>query len=150
MAILQQKDADTIRSLFAKELRDPVKLAFFTQGESPLDAPSHECRFCQDERELLTELTALNSHLTLEVTDFVASADVAQARGIDQIPALELTGHAKGRVRYIGIPAGYEFSSLIEDIVDLSKGTTRLAQATREALAKLTRPVHIQVFVTPT
>jgi len=53
-------------------------------------------------------------------------------------------------VRFFGIPSGYEFTSLVEDIVDVSRGQTSLSAQTLELLAKLTEPVHIQVFVTPT
>lgn len=150
MAILSQKDVEFLRNLFARELRDPVTLTFYTQGESPLTLPANECRYCQEERMLLEELAALTDKLHLEIIDFVAQADQAAEHGINRIPALELRGHSRGVVRFFGIPSGYEFSVLIEDIVDLSRGTTKLAAASREALAALTRPIHIQVFSTPT
>jgi hypothetical protein len=55
-----------------------------------------------------------------------------------------------GRVRFFGLPSGYEFMTLIEDVVDISRGATRLSDATRRAVADLPAPVHLQVFVTPT
>jgi hypothetical protein len=55
-----------------------------------------------------------------------------------------------GAVRFFGLPSGYEFMTLVEDLVDLSAGHTRLASATRQAVAAFTAPVHLQVFVTPT
>ena len=55
-----------------------------------------------------------------------------------------------GRVRFFGMPSGYEFASLVEAIVDTSRGRTRLSDATRAALAALRAPLHFQVFVTPT
>jgi len=39
---------------------------------------------------------------------------------------------------------------LLEDIVDVSRGESGLSEASKKALAGLTKPVHIQVFVTPT
>ncbi|HYF91584.1 MAG TPA: hypothetical protein VD969_05025 [Symbiobacteriaceae bacterium] len=150
MAILSQKDVEFLRNLFTRELRDPVTMAFYTQGESPLTLPAAECRYCQEERLLLEELSALTDKLRLETIDFVRQAEEAREHGISRIPALELSGQARGLVRFFGIPSGYEFSALIEDIVDLSRGTTKLTAASREALAALTRPVHIQVFTTPT
>ena len=74
----------------------------------------------------------------------------AQSLGITHIPAFILQGHTRGAVRYFGIPAGYEFSTLIEDLIDVSKGTTNLSDKTREALATVDQDIHIQVFVTPT
>jgi len=53
-------------------------------------------------------------------------------------------------LRFYGIPSGYEFTSLIEDIVDVSRGEAELTDDTRAILARITEPVHLQVFVTPT
>jgi hypothetical protein len=53
-------------------------------------------------------------------------------------------------VRFLGLPSGYEFSTLVADVVDVSKGKTDLSDATRAAVRAIDRPVHIQVFVTPT
>jgi len=59
-------------------------------------------------------------------------------------------GEEKARVRFFGIPSGYEFGSLIEDIVDMSRGETSLSPESKQKLAALTSDIHIQVFVTPT
>ncbi len=53
-------------------------------------------------------------------------------------------------VIYFGIPAGHEFSSLLGDIIDASKGTTPLSKVTKEKLKSVTKPIDIKVFVTPT
>ncbi len=51
---------------------------------------------------------------------------------------------------FFGVPAGYEFSTLLKDIVQISRGETELAPETREMIKKLSTPVDIKVFVTPT
>jgi hypothetical protein len=56
----------------------------------------------------------------------------------------------RGLVRFFGLPSGYEFTTLLEDVVDVSRGRTRLSEASRAAAAALTAPLHLQVFVTPT
>ncbi len=53
-------------------------------------------------------------------------------------------------LRFFGIPSGYEYSSLIEAILDVSKGKTGLNQKTKDALKTIDKDIHIQVFVTPT
>ncbi len=53
-------------------------------------------------------------------------------------------------VRYAGIPAGHEFSSLIHDLVLVSGRDSGLDRKTRDFLGGLTQPVSLQVFVTPT
>ena len=73
-----------------------------------------------------------------------------------QPPAAETRGaqdgrdHGGGLVRFFGLPSGYEFATLMDDLVDVSRGRTLLSDATRQALAALPGPLHLQVFVTPT
>jgi alkyl hydroperoxide reductase subunit AhpF len=101
---------------------------------------------------LMQELTELSDKLTLEVHNARAEPDLAQAYGVERNPALILEGEGgrKGLVRFFGLPSGYEFSTLLEDIVDVSKGSTRLSERTKQALEVLPGPLHLQVFVTPT
>ncbi len=53
-------------------------------------------------------------------------------------------------MRFFGIPAGYALSTLVEDLLDLSTGTTNLSEQTRTALLDVKQDLHVQVFVTPT
>jgi glutaredoxin-like protein len=53
-------------------------------------------------------------------------------------------------IRFYGIPAGYEFTSLIHALRLVGGVGSLLDQETRDELAKLDQEVHMQVFVTPT
>ena len=53
-------------------------------------------------------------------------------------------------MRYFGIPSGYEFATLVEDVIDASTGEHGLSRETAAWLSDLDRDLHIQVFVTPT
>ena len=150
MALIQEKDATFIRDHFAKHMTGEVKITYFTQGESPLLVPGRECEYCSETRELLQEIASLNELIDLDVKDFVADRVLAEELGVERIPAFVLQGAARGKVRFFGIPSGYEFSTLIEDIVDVSRGHTDLSDKTRTELAGLKEDVRIQVFVTPT
>ncbi len=150
MALLSQQDADFLRKHFETNLTDDVTIDYFTQRESKLFVPGIECMYCKETRQLLEEVAELSPKINVNVHDFVAEEAMANAESIERIPAFTIKGNAKGALRYFGIPSGYEFSSLIEDIVDVSKGTTDLSKATLDALAGLKEAVHIQVFVTPT
>ena len=150
MSIIPQDDQEYLRNLFDEKLVNDVTLRFYTVHQSPLSVPGQECGTCADTHELLDELVALSDKLKLDVHDFYAERDQAAAEDITEIPAIVLEGQNKGKVRFIGVPAGYEFASLIEDLVDVSRGTTGLEAHSREILAGLTEPVHVKVFVTPT
>ena len=141
MSMLQDRDKPRVRERLAA-MTGPVTLVNFTQET--------ECQFCRETRELLEDLVGLNDHLRLEVYDLVADADKAKQYGVDKIPATVLIGSKDYGIRYYGVPAGYEFASLLEDILMVSAGDSGLSDTTRRRLRALTDPVHLQVFVTPT
>ncbi len=150
MPIIPQEDQDYIRNLFDEKFENDVTLRFYTQRQSGLTVPGQECATCKDTHELLNELVDLSDKLSLDVRDYYNELDAAMADGINEIPAIVLEGENKGKVRFIGVPSGYEFATLIEDLIDVSRGTTSLELHSRETLGALTEPVHIKVFVTPT
>jgi glutaredoxin-like protein len=70
--------------------------------------------------------------------------------GVDKIPAIAIIGAEDYGVRFYGIPSGYEFTSLLHAIRMVAAGKPELTEETMKALAEVTEPVHLQVFVTPT
>lgn len=149
MAILNDDIKQQVREVLA-DLDAPVKLVVFTQGEGG----ALECAMCAETRGLIDEVAALSDKISVEVRDFVKDSEVAEAYGIDKIPAVAVVREgdapADFGIRLYGIPSGYEFGTLIEDIRLASSGNPELSEKTLEQLAQLTSPVEIQVFVTPT
>ncbi len=149
MALLNPSVQKQVRTALAAMTR-PIRVAMFTQG----DGGALECEMCADTRHLVEELAGLSDKVTLEVHDFVAEAALAERYGVDKIPALVLLGDGPEPrdhgIRFYGIPSGYEFGTLLQDFVAVSKGTADLSAGTVRDLQKLTKPVHMQVFVTPT
>jgi len=144
MAFLSEKDAKIVGEKLGS-LPKPVTLAVFTQ--------ELECDYCKETRELVEELAGLSrGTLAVEVYDFVRDEAKAQALGIDKIPAIAVLGGSgeDHRIRFFGIPAGYEFASLLEAIDMMAKGDSGLTPASKEKLKGLASSVNLQVFVTPT
>jgi len=151
MALISDRDRETIRSRFSESLTGDVQIIMFTERESPIIIPGKEtCETCAQTQELLEEVASLSDKLTLTVHEITAAQDEAQALGIDRVPAFVFKGASRGHVRFFGIPSGYEFSALIADLVDVSNGTTDLSEDTRKYLSELTEDVNIKVFTTPT
>ncbi len=142
MPIIGQKDTDFLRKEFSDKLVNPVRLVMFTQ--------EFECEYCRETRQLVEEIAALSDKIDAEVYNFITDVEKVQEYNVDKIPAIAVVGAKDYGVRYYGIPSGYEFTSIIEDIISVSEGDSGLSAATREAIAQITKPVHIQVFVTPT
>ena len=150
MPIISEEDQNYLRDIFNERLEQDVTLDLYTQRQSGLMVPGQECATCRETRQLMDELTGLSDKLFLQVHDFYAEQEEARRNGITEIPAVVINGQNKGTLRFIGAPAGYEFATLIEDLVDVSRGQTELSDETRQMLAELREPVHFQVFVTPT
>src|SRR5208283_1637303 len=142
MSLIPDDKKELLKSDFKEKLVDPVKIVMFTQ--------ELECRFCSDTRQLVQDLATLNDKITAEIHDFVADAAKAKEYGIDKIPAIAIIGKKDYGVRIYGIPYGYELQTLIEAIINVSKGKTDLSDKTKEILKEVKSPVHIQVFVTLT
>lgn len=123
-------------------MTQPVKLVLFVDQQS--------CEFCEPTQQLLAEVTALSNKISVETFDLRVDQERAARFRIDKAPAIAVLNGKDYGIRYYGIPSGYEFSALIDDILDVSKGESGLSSETKAALAKLTQPIHFQVFVTPT
>jgi glutaredoxin-like protein len=141
MAILDEKTKNKVKEILSKGMKEPVTLHIFTQ--------EFECEYCKETREIAQELSALDNRIKVQTYDFIADAEKAKQMGIERIPAVVVDGGGYN-VRYYGIPSGYEFSSLLEDIVDASQRKTRLSPELVEKIKGISKPVHIKVFVTPT
>jgi hypothetical protein len=149
MPLLDDKVRKQVATALAG-MKIPVRMVMFTQGEGG----ALECEYCGQTRELVEEVGALSDKIRVEVKNFTADAALAAEYGVDKIPAVVMmtdgeppTNHG---IRLYGVPAGYEFSTLIEDLRMLGSGEPGLSPETTKALASLSRPVHLQVFVTPT
>jgi glutaredoxin-like protein len=140
MSLLSEKDTKYLRDEFAK-LGNTVKLVLFLQED--------ECPSCDDARTLLEETAGLSEKLELVTYDLARDPERAAAYNVDTAPTVAIEGTADLGVRFRGTPSGYEFSSLVEDIIDVGSGDTSLSAETKDALSRLKGPVHIQVFVTP-
>jgi len=149
MALISERDRNYLREFFERELINEVKILLFTQ-RSGLFVPGVECEYCRETEGLLKELSDISDKIELEIYDFITDEEMVKKYSIKRIPAIAILGDKDYGIRFYGIPSGYEFSSLIEDIVDVSKRTTRLSKELKERLAKIDKETNIQVFVTPT
>jgi len=142
MGLIKEKDAELLKQRFVEGLRSDVTLVFFTQ--------EHECMYCRETREFLEELVALSDKIHLEIYDLVNDAEEAKAHGIDKIPAIKIIGDQDYGIRYFGMPMGYEFTVIVEDIIDVSWGTSDMDPETMGNIMPIDEKMHIQVFVSPT
>lgn len=139
--VLQESDKETIQKKFVG-LADDVELIVFSQ--------EIECQFCKETKDLMLELGTLSKKVRVKVYDFVKDGDEVLKYNIKKIPAVAIVAKTDCGIRYYGVPEGYELPVLIDTIIDVSKGKTSLSETIKTRLAEITKPVHLQVFVSPT
>jgi alkyl hydroperoxide reductase subunit AhpF len=151
MALISDRDKEAIRNHFDESLASDVEILLFTERPSPIIIPGRQqCETCDQTEELLGEVAGLSDKLHLRVREMSKAEEEAAEHGIDRVPAFVVKGAQRGRVRFFGIPAGYELSAFIQDLVDASRGESGLTPETRQYLASLDKDVNIKVFTTPT
>jgi glutaredoxin-like protein len=142
VSLIPEEHKEHIKTELQEKMEKPVKIIMFTQEV--------ECQFCAQTRQLINELAALNDKIEVEIYDFLADADKAKEYGVDKVPALIVTGEKDYGIRFYGMPYGYEFQTLLESIIHVSRGRTDLSEETKNKLKEIKTSVHIQVFVTLT
>jgi alkyl hydroperoxide reductase subunit AhpF len=141
MGFLTAQDEAAVKKEFER-IGGPVKLTVFASelgGEHNTQTVA-----------LIREVAALSDQLSVVVLNPHIETEQAKAYGIDVAPAVIVEGARDYGIRFLGLPAGYEFSNLIDSIVAASTGEAALSAETKTALAGLTEDVTIKVFTTPT
>ena len=143
---LKDNIKEQVRQAFAG-LANPVEILYFTSVQA--------CETCQDTRQLLEEVAALSPQISLSIHDLKAEAELARQYRIDKVPAFAVVARdgdtlTDTGVQYAGIPSGHEFTTLIQDILLVAGRDSGLKPETRAFLQGLQKPVHLQIFVTPT
>lgn len=141
--LLNDEVIDQVKEAF-QGLQKEVQVLFF-DGE--------DCQYCDDTRNLIQELAALNDKINLDIYHLDQDQEVAQQYNVDKAPGLVIASKngadpVDHGIRYAGIPAGHEFSSLIQDLLMVSSGEAQLSQPTMDFLEEMDEPLHLQVFVT--
>ena len=141
MGLIRDEDALEIRKRL-KAMDGPVKLVHFTQ-ELNLE-------YGLEARQLVEEVTALSDKLSAEVYNFLLDKEKVAEYGIDKVPATVVRNGKDYGIRFYGIPAGYEFATLLDAIVNVSADNSGLSKESKERIAAISQRVHLEVFVTPT
>jgi alkyl hydroperoxide reductase subunit AhpF len=141
MGFLSAKDEAAVKKEFER-IGGPVKLTVFASelgGEHNTQTVT-----------LIREVAALSDQISVTVLNPHIERDQAAAYGVTESPVVVVEGAKDYGIRFLGIPAGYEFSNLIDSIVAVSTGEAGLTEETKATLAGLTEDVTIKVFATPT
>jgi alkyl hydroperoxide reductase subunit AhpF len=111
------------------EIVTPVQVTY-----TALDQPE------PDTLTALAELQALTPHLSVSI--------IHQPAG--PVDRVNVRGDHGGELVFLGPPLGAELAALVSAIIIAGRGTTGLANSTRQALNQIQSPVNLEIFTTPT
>jgi glutaredoxin-like protein len=123
-------------------MKEPVTIIYFNQESA--------CPMCREQQKILIELAGISEKLKLIEYDFIINADKVLEYRIDKIPATIVMGKQDYGIRFYGVTAGYEFSSLVETIMMISQGRSGLSPEIEQLILTIDEPVHLQVMTTVT
>lgn len=154
MALIASADQETLRRELASVSRR-VQLLFFSQ--------TFDCPTCLQARQIVDEFLELSDKISIDEVNLVLEADRAREYGVDRAPAIvvryedgppamsadQAVWH-DSNIRFLGLPAGYEFVAVVQAVLLVGSGKSRLSAPSLATLAKVDRPLEIRVFSTPT
>ncbi len=138
--VLGPRDEQAVRELLARLERDVDVLLELGPEETPVTvlAGGRDIQFGEEARRLVEAVAATSERVRLEVRE--------TDRPGGRYPRLTIGG----RLRYDGLPWGYELATLVHGIVEAGRLRPSLTAASLEALGSLERDVGVEVYVTPT
>jgi glutaredoxin-like protein len=139
---IEDKILNEIKGMF-QSIETDVTLHMFTRKD--------HCLLCNETLDLVQQVAAQSDKVILKACECDLNSDEAKKFKIERHPAIVVEGQGKGLIRFYGIPSGYEFGSLIESIIMSGKTTgSDLDPELVEEILAIDKPLHLQVFVTPT
>jgi alkyl hydroperoxide reductase subunit AhpF len=143
MSLLSPQDEQVLKQHLSA-VSKPVTVVLFTQtfgnGESGRVA-----------KTILDEIAALQDKITIVEKNFVLDTEDRAKYRVDKAPAIVVLSEGQDtRMRMYGAPTGYEFVGLVEAILLAGTGNLELEDQTLAWIAAVDKPMHIQVFSTPT
>lgn len=141
MGFFNEEQIKDIKEIFSNLINN-IEIIFFGQDLN--------CSQCKDTENLLEELCNIDEKLSFKAYNFVNDIKEVKKYLITDIPAIVIRSSLKDfGIVYYGIPSGYEFNTLLQTIVYISRDDHGLSSITAESLQYINTPVIIKVFVTP-
>ena len=140
MTVLGEREREAVASVLATLERDvqvTLELGPTAAPVTLLAAGGREIDSGAQTQAVLEDVCSLSDRVTLEIVER------------DEPGPWPRTTIGPGLV-YLGMPLGYELTTLVHGIVEAARAEPSLTEASRERLGRLERDVAIDVYVTPT
>jgi len=143
MTLFRADEEQAVRELFAR-LERRVELVLVNGPEQTPLAGAGDIDFGARAQAVLEGVADLGERVTLRVTG-------RPELDVERFPAIcVLADDEDTRIRYYGLPFGFEVASIVGAVLEAGRAESSLAAETLALLGSLERDVAIEVFVTPT
>ncbi|MHA1504654.1 MAG: protein disulfide oxidoreductase, partial [Candidatus Heimdallarchaeota archaeon] len=123
-----------------EDMKEPVTIRVFSTKD--------HCLLCNEMLDLVQTVGELSSKITIEHCECQDDDPIAKKYDITKHPALVIEGDKNYGIKIFGVPAGKEFTTLIETIMIVSSRESVLSPEVKDLLKKIDKPVNLKVFVT--
>jgi len=139
--MLSEGERLSLQRRFSTGMKDDVTLVVFADDTA----------LASELVETAKSLASLGQKIKVEVEKVVDGKNQRMRdMRIENYPVLVITKGDFNRIRYYGLPGGFEISPLSDAIVELSASKAGLSQKARESLATVRRKANIKIFVLTT
>jgi glutaredoxin-like protein len=140
--MLSEPDRNALQRKFAAGMVDPVGMLLFADEGSAIG---------KELVELVDSFAAMSERIKAEIHNPEGGKNQRMRDlRIENYPCIVLTKGDSSRIRYYGIPGGYEAPAFADAIVELSSSRTPLSPKAKASLATVRRKANIKVFVLTT
>lgn len=143
MGLLSPQDEAVLKQHLSA-ITKPVTLLLFTQTFGGSESGTVA-------KAIVGEIAALNDKVAVVEKNFVLDTEDKAKYRVDKAPAIVILSDGDDtRMRMYGAPTGYEFVGLVEAILVAGTGKIDLDPQTLAWIQAVDKPLHLQVFSTPT
>ncbi len=143
MALFRPDEERAVRDLFAKLERE-IELVFVDGPAEGVLLGARDIDIPAETRTLLAGVAELGDRVSFRVAD-------EPELGVERFPAIVVLADGEDtRIRYYGLPWGYELASVVGAVIEAGNPESSLSEESLAVLDALEQDVSLEVFVTPT
>jgi len=140
--MLSEADRSALEKKFSLGMKDEVTIELFVDGSMALS---------KQLSELANEIGGLNDKVKVSIREAQDGKDQRlKDLRLEHWPVMVLTKGDASRIRYYGLPIGYELPAIADAVVELSMARTPISPKARSMLSTVRRRANIKVFVLTT
>jgi glutaredoxin-like protein len=141
MALISEDDKEIIKKLFSEKLEGSVRIKAILDEKNAQE----QSKILKD---LLNELSRIDNRIFVKFIDISEVGNLDAPEGLDNKKGPIILFEDKPNLIYYGIPAGYEFTTLLDDIIFVSTNKYDVPLNFAKKVAK-TKASQVLVFFTP-